>query len=76
MGRHAGAGHKIGMQVVRKAVEADQDVLVAAHERVVANTAGMATARPSAVMMRASPMGPTTLSMVDWPEVPMASSAW
>ena len=36
----------------------------------------VATAKPRAVMISASPMGPATLSMVDWPEVPMASRAW
>src|SRR4051794_13017023 len=41
-----------------------------------ASTAGIATARPSAVMISASPTGPATLSSVPWPETPMLTSAW
>ena len=40
------------------------------------STAGTATARPMAVMMRASPTGPATLSIDAWPAIPIAVSAW
>ena len=38
--------------------------------------AGTATARPSAVMISASPTGPATLSIDAWPARPIAVSAW
>ncbi len=39
-GADAGSGHEVGMQVVREAVEAVQDGLVAPHQRVVAQHRG------------------------------------
>ena len=44
--------------------------------RAKAKTAGSATPRPAAVMIRASPTGPATFSSAAWPERPMASRAW
>jgi len=72
-----GARDQVSVQLVGEVADALLNRLIAAQKkRCNQATAGTATTNPMAVMIKASPTGPATLSIDPCPETPIAMSAF